>query len=227
MKRAVSFLIILTAMTVAVHAQFFVEGSVRAGYNTGQSLFYTVFDTPSNIFFNASSLIGYQLNYKTAVGVKASLVRAKEKITRIDPDTGDEVKLERRAPGWSLSVFCRYQLLGSKKVHFLVECSTYISENKIKDSSISASVYKPYESASTIGINLLPLVTYDLSDKFSFIATGDFLSLDFSSQTTKYRDSVLSADKRRHFGFTGKSTLFGYLPDIRIGFIYHFNKSNQ
>ena len=225
MKRVVCIIMIFAAITVAANAQFFVEGSVSAGYNAGRSLFYTVFDTPTNIFFHASPLAGYQLNEKIGVGTKASIVRVKEKIMRIDPNTGNEVELIRRAPEWSLAIFCRYKLLGSKKISFLVESSVYVSENKLIDKSI-ASIYKANETVSTIGINMLPLVTYDLSDKFSIIAAGDLLSLDLSSKTEKNKNNGFVI-KRNHFGFSGKSTMFKYLPDIRIGFVYHFNKSSK
>ena len=143
-----------------------------------------------------------------------------------DPDTGNEVEVVRRAPEWTFAVFCRYQLLGLKKISFLVECSAYISEKKSIDHSISSSVYKNNGSVSTIGINMLPLVTYDLSDRWSIITSGDFLRLDWSSKTEKYMDTGFKA-KRNHFGFTGQSILFKRLPEISVGFIYHFNKSNQ
>ena len=39
MKRAIS-IIMFTAMTAAGNAQFFVEGSVSAGFNAGRSLFF-------------------------------------------------------------------------------------------------------------------------------------------------------------------------------------------
>ena len=144
----------------------------------------------------------------------------------LDPDTGDEVQLVRRAPEWSFAVFSRYKLLGFKKITFLVESSAYVSEKKRMDNSTSLSVYKFNDSEHTIGVNILPLVTYDISDKWSFIAAGDFLSLDLSSKTERNMDTGFVA-KRNHFGFTGQSTLFSRVPEIRIGVIYHFNKSSQ
>ena len=128
-------------------------------------------------------------------------------------------------PEWSVAIFCQYKLLGLKKISFLAETSAYISESKLIDRSI-ASVNKFNESSTTKGISIAPLVTYDLSERFSIIATGVFLRLDISTKTTKYRDSILSAEKRNHFGFTGQSKLFGNYNFVRIGFIYHFSKSS-
>jgi len=226
MKRAIVFLVLLTAFTAVGSAQFFVEGSMSAGYNAGQSLFWDAFATPTNIFFKVSPLSGYQLNDKIAVGAKASIVRIKQKTISLDPDTGDEVPLERRAPEWSFAVLGRYKLLGSKKISFLVEGSAYISEKKTMDNSSSSSVYKSNESVSAKGVSLLPLVTYDLSEKWSIIATGDFLRLDLSSKTERNMDTGFVA-KRNHFGFTGQSILFRRVPEIRVGVIYHFNKSSR
>lgn len=224
MKRAFIIFILLAAITTVGNAQFFAEGSIGAGYNAGRSIFW--YDTPSNIYFNVSPLAGYQLNDKIAAGVKASIVRIKEDRMALDPDTGEEVKVEFREPEWSIAVFGRYKLLVLKKINFLVESSAYISEIKRIDKSTSSSVYKFNESESTIGVSLLPLVTYDLSEKWSIIAAGDFLSLDWSSTTEKRMNTGLSV-KRNHFGFTGQSILFKHLPLIRVGVIYHFNKSSQ
>jgi len=219
MKRSFVILILLTAITSFSNAQFFVEGSVGAGYNSGQSMFWDVFETPSNFFFNVSPLAGYHLTDKIAVGAKVSLVRIKQKTMELDQDTGDKVPLERRAPEWGCAVFVRYQLLGSKKIAFLVESSAYISEIKIIDNSTLSSVYQD------VGVRMLPFVTYDLSDKWSIKITGDFLRLDYSSRTSTDKDTGFDV-KLNRFGFTGQSTLFNRVPDIRIGFIYHFNKSS-
>ena len=226
MKRVISLSMILVTFATAAtsNAQFFVEGSVGAGYNAGQSLFGGIWETPTNIYFNVSPLAGYRLNNKMAVGAKASFVRIKQKIMVLDSDTGDEVQLVRRAPEWSIAIFGRYKLLGSKKISFLVEGSAYISEIKRIDKSTSLSVYKSNESEFTIGINILPLVTYDLSDRWSIIAAGDFLSLDLSTKTEKFMNSGIK-DKRNHFGFKGQSTLFKRGPEFKIGVICHFNKS--
>lgn len=224
MKRLASIIMILAAITVTVNAQFFVEGSMGARYNTGRSIIYPINGDPSNIYFNISPLAGYRFNDKIAAGIKASIVRQKETMVYYR-DTDDEVELVRRAPGWSFAVFGRFKLLGTKKISFLVETSAYISENKTID-NILPSFYRINRTNSTIGINMLPLVICDLSDKWSIKATGDFLSLDLSSESVRNNDSG-SVFKYNHFGFTGQSAIFRNLSNISIGFIYHFKKSGK
>ena len=224
MKRAAVILILLAAMTAKTDAQFFAEGSFGAGYNAGTSLFYSFGET-SNLFFNISPLVGYQLSEKFAAGMKASLVRQKEKGMVYYADMDDEIEEVRKAPGWSAAAFCRYKLLGSKKIALLAEFSAYISVNKwINNTTVSAHTFN--QSVTIIGFNILPLFTYSLSDKWSLIASADFLSLDMHTRTEKNNLTGFYAI-RNHFGFTGKTTLFNHLPEITVGFIYHFNKSSQ
>jgi len=213
MKRTVIFIMILAAMSVAVNAQFFVEGNMGASFNSGNS-----------IYLKVSPSMGYRLNDQIAAGAKASFVRKKEKIKIPDRFMRDAEEWEVREPEWSLAVFGRYNVLGSKKISFLVECSAYYSEYSLiyKEEAISISE----TTWSTIGVKMSPLVTYDFSEKFSFVASCDFLSLDLSSETENNKLTGFIV-KRNHFGFTGQSTLFRYLQDIRIGVIYHFNKSSK
>ena len=200
MKRVIHLSMILAAMTAAANAQFFVEGSISAGYHQEWS-FYAI---PFNSFFNVSPLLGYQLNDRISAGAKASLGRKKEII--MVPDTyGGRVEMERRSPEWSIAVFGRYQLMGTKKFSFLVETSAYVGEKKeIHNIAWPSTGEKTDKTATSMGVKMLPLVTYDFSNKFSLVATCDFLSLDWSSETES--DDTFQF-KRNHFGLTAKSNI--------------------
>ena len=218
MKRLVSILIILAAMAASAYAQFFVEGSMGTGFNAVRS-FVNTFDTPSNVYLNISPLAGYQLNHKMGVGAKASLVREKKKIMGLDRETGDKVVWEYRLPEWSLAVFARYQLLGIKKTSFLVEGSVYIGGNSLTIKTESVLISET--TVSSIGVKMVPFVTYDLSDKFSLITACNFLSLSFYSNTEKRGGGeVIVKEKGLKLGTD--TTLTGLINSIKIGFIYHF-----
>ena len=218
MKRAVIFLIILASACAAGNAQYFVEGRLCVRYNY-----------PSrwhNFYLNVSPLAGYQLNDKMAVGAKASLIRQKEKSMMVDQATGDEVQLEWRRPGWSLAVFGRKKISGTKKISFLVETSLFVSGDSFIE--MKETVLNRKTVDSSFGINMLPLVTYELFDRLSLIATCEFFSLDLSSQTSTDQHTGLVV-KRNHFGLTGKSSILGNIPlNTRVGVVYYFKiKQNE
>ena len=226
MKRVASILILLASIAAVAKSQFFVEGSFDAGFNSSRYLYlyHSDTDTPSNIFLNISPLTGYQLNDKISAGAKASVVRRKEKKMGPDPDTGNEVEWELRTPEWNLAVFCRYKIMGKKKFSFLVESSIFIGGNNFIEKK--GAIIHREETQSSIGFNMLPLVTCDLTEKFSLIAKCEFLSLDLSTQTQNDKANSWVI-KSKHFGFTGKTVIYNFLPSVGIGFIYHFNQSNK
>ena len=219
MKRAVGFFIMLTMTYAAGNAQYFVEGSLGAGYRKDTPMINTF---APNVYFNVSPLVGYRLNDKMAVGTKASLFRRKEKRMIIDQDTGDKIKSELINTEWSLSVFSRNKLWGSKRISLHLESSLYKSSNGyvVKQGLIVTSK----QIDSSFGINILPLVTCEISERISLIASCEILSFDLSYRVSTYEPSGY-VSKHHHFGFAGQSTIFDYLHSVRIGFIYHFKKS--
>ena len=90
----------------------------------------------------------------------------------------------------------------------------------------TTSAYKFDDATSTFGFKMTPLVAYNFSDKFSLIAAAEFLSFGLSFHTDN-RKAENWAFKHIRFGLAGKSAIFSSLYSLRIGFIYHFNKSSQ
>ena len=229
MKRAAAIHILLAAIAATVSAQFFVEGSFRSlstRFHSNRFSFLNTYEEPPSIYFKISPIAGYQLNDKMAVGAKASLIREKE-ITTVTDLGGNYVEIERRQPEWNFAVFGRYKMLGAKKIYFLVETSVYISEKRMINNNLFELTGRSDldQTTTTIGLNMTPLLTYQLNGKLSFVAAAEFLSLDLSSQTENTENGW--EIKRKNFGFTGKSEFYSYLLFVRIGFIYHFKPSSQ
>jgi hypothetical protein len=197
-----------------------VEGSVGANYidvdgrQSGTSVFHS-----SRISFTVSPLVGYWLNDKFAVGAKIDVTETLTRRTLFDSDYQKERKYERKEPEWGFSVFGRYKLLGKEKFSLLLESKIGMSGHSIKD-KMEENVWKP-ETTSTIGFEVLPVITYDLTEKFSLITTFDFLSLGLYSSTEKDGDNGRKV-KTNSFGFNAQSTIFKDLSNIKIGFIYKF-----
>jgi hypothetical protein len=83
------------------------------------------------------------------------------------------------------------------------------------------SLTKKIGSSTSFGIDLFPLISYDLTEKISIISVCDFMSLGFASTTYKGYDPDTNQTSN-HFGFSTGSTLYNSLSNIKIGFSYKF-----
>ena len=229
MKRVIIIFIVLLATTAAAaNAQFFVEGSVGASYWGGTYSFDgTDKDNISSHSLTVSPLAGYCLNEKLALGVSASLIRKTESYFSVFPN-GDVVLGKSKSSGWSLDVLGRYKLSGWKKFSFLVESSVYMSKLAYEDKSESTTTRN--ETRSSIGVKVLPLISNDLSGRFSIVASSDFLSLNLYYSDIYYMDRERDAEIKTgywHFEFAGQSAIVNSLSNIKIGVIYHFKNSGK
>jgi len=218
MKRTISLFVILAMITTVGSAQYFVEGSVYVDYNdTNVSLIDIVQNKKmsSDVNYNVSPTVGYQLNDDFALGVKASFsARIYKRILQYD--TGD-IEFKESYPLWDFGVFCRYKLWGTKKLSLLVEGFVYIGGGNAKEKT--GPITKKTESRSSIGFNATPLVTYDISDKWSIVTTfGFFNFLTLGSVTWKNEETGLKT-KYDIFDFSADSS---FSLNSRIGFIYYF-----
>ena len=225
MKKIIIILIVLATAITSGNAQFFVEGSVGVQYwGESASLDGISLNNPNRYFLNLSPLVGYQMNENLAFGVKASFIRHTENFIIPDPNTGDDVLLERKLPGWGLAAFDRYKLWGTKKFSLLLESSLGISE--YHNVSSLGTMTTVNVTRSSIGVNAFPMISYDLSDRFSIIVSCDFLSLSLYRLTVENKNTGLE-EKSWHFDFNAQSTIPEYLRNIGFGVIFHFKKSNK
>ena len=219
MKRGIILLIMLVAAIAAGNAQFFVEGSVGVSYweRTSQNFF-------ANKTLNISPLAGYRLNENTALGLSASLIRNTYSNVTVDSDTGDDFVVERKEHGWDFAVFDRYKIWGTKKFSILVESSVYIYKGTLEGNREWTTMQMLNLTQTSIGVKAMPLIVYDLSDRFSIIASCNFLSLNLNYIA---QDSKKTGLKVRFWGFESAvtSSIYSNLPDI--GIIYYFKKSGK
>jgi len=220
-------LIMLAATTVVGNAQFFVEGSVGMDYGGAKtSLTGISNDVPSSILsFHFSPKLGYWLNDNIAIGVKGYFSGSTNKQKKVDPNNPYEVEFETKEHTSGFAVFSRYKMFGTEKLSFLLESSVFLERYTADGYKIEE--YKSPEkillaqSVSTFGIDAMPLITYDLSQKFSLSATAEFFSLSFFSQTNKIEEADVK-QKVVRFRFGANTDIFRSLSGIRIGFIYKF-----
>ena len=224
MNRLIIVFIALATISVAANAQFFAEWSMGLHYNDNNVSFGYVIENQNmstDIWFLASPTMGYQLNDNFSVGTKYSFAtKINKKIIKdesVDPNR--VVDFEKREPRWSFDIFCRYNFWRKEKLSFLFESSFFIGGGKIIETTDGIKLKT--NSSSSIGIYALPLVTYDLSDKFTMIMACDFLKVSFSSTTDK-NEIIDFKVKNNNFGLDTGSILINAIGSLKIGFIYNF-----
>ena len=210
------------------YAQFFIEGSVSANFSEKENDGTT--DKSSISYFGISPKAGYWLNDRWAIGAGLSYSRLAEEYSYT---VITEYVNERLTPMLEFSVFSRYQLLRNGKWAVLAECSFDVGRETSETKNESVTGAK--ESMTTFGINVFPLITYDLTDRISLVAGCDFMKVGFASKTLKIEYPEMDNDNNtiigngnkikettNRFYFGAGSTVFNSLADISVGFIYNF-----
>ena len=190
------------------HAQFFIEGYlgvVSSNSISDKSEGFEKSNDNDYFRFSVSPKIGYWLNDRMAVGINVIYASQPIELDRIN--------------NWGGSIFSRYKLLGFKKCSILAEGSMgiYGSSRKEKSESLTKKIVSP----TSFGINLCPLISYDLTEKFSIISVCDFIGFDFYSGSYKVNGSNRK-QKFNLFRFNAESNLFNSLSNIKVGFSYKF-----
>ena len=218
MKRGISLCIILAVVTAAGNAQFFVEGSLAVEYNDATPTFpgHPPEKQFADSYWSVSPLIGYKLYDDFAAGVKANFSR-KTDLQRNPYAASGVLVFEKITFQWNLAGFCRYKIWGTEKLSFLVESSIYIGGVGKKE-EMTGQHTKKIESRSSFGINVEPLVTYDITGKWSIITSYRLFNLGFRYETVKNEETGLNK-KLFSYGLGAASSLS--IPNT-IGFIYHF-----
>ena len=207
---------IIPATNVAGNAHYFVEGSIGVSYNSDRySVDGTTTKLPTYLSFNISPKVGYWLNDKIAVGTEASFFNRITKRIEYDANKPEqEIEYKELSPGWQFSVFGRYKLWGTEKLSLLVESPIGIGGGITKEKTALST--KKLFSSSNFRISVFPAISYDLTDKFSFIATCSFFSLNY-----QYNKSKDETDGKK---YTSSRLDFSVQPtqSLQLGIIYNF-----
>ena len=184
-KKCISLFFLAAILTANVaSAQIFVGGSMGFDYWNGKDSFKgEKQSTGSEFEFKIAPRAGYYLNDDLAVGLEIGIAfytnnipegnRWKNSVIR----DGGKVNIVR----WNVGTFARYNLFGTEKFSMLLEGGIGIGGEKEKltvGSTINEGAY-----VFKFNIGILPVLSYNLSDRFSIEASTDFLRLGFQSLT--------------------------------------------
>jgi len=211
-------IVILMTTILVANAQFFVEGGVGFSY---QDMDIGIMNMPGD-FIDAeyqlgfTPVVGYQLNDNIAVGAKA-LFNKRNTIRHAQDDLGNPIKNEWSEFMWNMGIISRNKMYGIGKLSFLIESYVYIGGSNRNSKGNSPNSL----TRSNFGLAAVPLVSYDLNDKFSLIAQLSFMGVWIERQTEIRSPSGLKL-KQNIYRFGGQSTILANLSSIQLGFIYKF-----
>ena len=209
MKRFFIVAVILSASVCAVNAQIFVGGDVGFDINFGKYKNDGVsVDNPTYTTFSISPKVGYYLSDKLAIGMELGV---NSSIAKTSQTEGDDYKLSRTLI--NVAPFVRCGLIEVDKLSLLLEGSVGLvfGKDKAKQGSVSADGSKYFG----FGAFVLPVLSYDLTDKLALELSCDFLRFGFSSLSEKYEKEKETSND---FGFglnSGDGTL-------NLGLIFKF-----
>ena len=205
-----------------VYSQYFIEGSLSVGYRDQKFTENNrLTENPSTSSIYVAPKVGYWLNNRIAVGVKPYFAADRSKQIIPDPDNFDrEIKSELKVSAFGFAVFGRYKLFSMRRFSVLTDGTIGVARARGKETL--PVVTNKTLSGNSFDIEVLPLISYDLNDKYSFIAALDCLRLGFSSYTNKRKGEIEEKYTINTFSFLAQSTIFSYLSDISIGFLYKF-----
>ena len=195
------------------YAQWFVGGGV--GFNTVKD---------GETSFSVSPEAGYAYNEKVDFGLGfsySSLSDGTESFS--DGNFGNYTLSE--SSSFKIAPFARYNFINFGKFKFLLKGEFAIvsrSETLVGEEALYDQIEDDYYTVATerevsgsgFEINVIPMVTYDLSEKIVIFAGLNFLSMNFSSLGGDYDTTS--------FGFGADSNNVANTDYFQIGFNYKF-----
>jgi outer membrane protein len=225
-------LMVAVAWSAAVFtgkAQMFVGGSFGLDVasnklkGSGESA-----DVGKSFGFDLTPKFGYYLNDKLAVGGQigfgitsstppayAYLRSLGELGELLAEDFGDgfDADVKGVTTTFTIAAFGRYHLFDVDKLSLIMEGSLGFTASKLK--MTAGGVTTEEEPLNTVGLSVMPVLAYNLTDRFGIEASSDFLRFGFSSSSQKWGDAK---SVNTSFGFGANSTT----GLIQLGVVYKF-----
>jgi outer membrane protein len=219
--------IALASFALASQAQLFVGGSIGFETESGKRTFNGVStDMPSCYLFEFSPKIGYFISDKFAVGLQPELLIGAVK------SISNNVESKHSITSWHLDAFARYEMLSIDKLAFIMKGTIGFGGYGCKRSN-GGTITKG-NPGSWFGINVVPILSYRFTNKFSLEAEFNFLNLGFNRTTNKQADNSSNKTTFNNFVFGVNSANY-FIEDliedhvfatadpiIKIGIVYKF-----
>ena len=218
MKKVLISFILLVTVVLSSNAQVFVGGGLGVEYSNGKSKFGgSSYDLPQTLAYSISPKVGFYLNDNFAIGLEAGF------ISKTDKETVSNIDYKDITTGWGIGAFARYNMVRVDRLSLLLEGSASFGELKTKEKAGSNTI--DGDPTTVIGVSVLPVLEYSLTNRLSLEASCDFLRLGFQSLTTKDVDNSSNKVTVNGLGFGVNSFGFNALslePSsmFKIGLIF-------
>lgn len=187
---------------VSANAQWYVGGSVGFGISNDEADADGL-ETEKTIGFSLIPEIGYSVNEKLDAGISLGFSTAKT------DNVGYADGVESKTNSWEVAPYVRYSVVEFGKFSILAKGSIFVNGGKTE-------VNNDENKFTAFGLNVKPVLAFNLSEKFSLLADLNFAGLEFSRTDNKDRNTVTN------FGFGIDTNNVANTGDILIGFAYKF-----
>ncbi len=214
------------------HAQIFV--GAQLGFNNTKATYEPNAGSKQElktVSYTIAPMVGYRFNDKFAVGLRPAYASQKEIYPKYLGGNDDR---EEKTTLFGFDALAQYTFIQLNK--FSVYAEAEVGFGKGKETYSLGSTTEDLNELTLWGINVKPVLAYDLTKKIRLIANLNFLSLGFASTTVK---DLQRKDKEtvKEFNFSFSSADIttvglevlnngtggiGTAGFIRIGFLYTF-----
>jgi len=181
-------------------------------------------EDPSQFTYSIAPKVGFYVSNKVSIGLEGGFSSSFFTIPKGD-DNPEKIKYTNN--GWQIGAFTRFNVVETERLSLLLEIGGGYGENK--ENLKVGKTTDEFNLWSFYRIDLLPVLSYNLSNRMSVEANFDFLRLGFRSWTLKHTDD--NNDTYTHFGIGYNSNNYVFVdpengfvrsPLIRFGIIFRF-----
>jgi len=201
--------------TISAIAQYYIGGSIGLNGNSSKNSDGNKVGF-SNLNFSIAPEIGKNISEKVDIGISIGIILNNRNSYQLTPG---EVNSKQKFTALIASPYLRYSFIKFGDFDILGKVALNFSENTNKFYN-REGVQTDKNISTTIGINLAPLLFYNLSEKISLYTQLNFLSLDCSS--TFGKAGSLSTGSSTYFTFGANSDNIVSVDQIKIGAVYKF-----
>jgi hypothetical protein len=210
MKKII-FTLAIASFALTSQAQIFVGGSV--GFNTNGGKFKPESGdntkSPRSTAFNISPTVGYQYSEKIAFGARINFDNNKTKVF------GDKDRVTSTTT-MGLELFGQYNFLEFNKVFVYADAGLGFSRSSGKTKEGSVSVKG--NPTTSIGLNIKPVLGYNLNEHITLLAELQFMGFGFNTSVTK--QEKVGKTTHSSFGFGVNANHVRDIAGLNIGMIY-------
>ncbi len=190
MKKLITLAIVIFSV-VGANAQYYVGGSVGFQSNSKET------NTNPKSAFTIAPEFGYYLNDKLDIGLDIEF--------SFDKEQNDD-----KTTGWAVAPYARYSFFQVSRFEVLAKTSLFFGGDKKEYASGGDS------KSTNFGLDLVPLLTYGLTEKVVLFSQLNFMRLNFTSTKPD------GGDARTSFGIGVDANNVMNTGNIQIGFVYKF-----